>query len=246
MLTDAIINEIYSFEKHNKYGRAARIFLRISALAIILFSLIMLIKSPDLFATSLEFIAAIGIIVESTTKKGYEPIVIEDIVNKLITINLSLARISDNKIRVEIQKDFNVLIDKILVKPTSVSQAELNRILGRITEQINLEELEEAYKKKFSSQEKSEKSKYKEESTKQEEEKKKEKSKSTEQKTQCKYFNNCYSMEELNKRKKQLLRQYHPDNHGDELEKKQCENISKEINEEYSILKKEFLNDFSF
>ena len=83
-----------------------------------------------------------------------------------------------------------------------------------------------------------------EEKRKQKEKEQKEKAEEQKINNKTKYFNGCFTVDELNKRKKELLKQYHPDNHNNDLEKKQCEEISKQINEEFVLAKNAILNDF--
>ena len=88
--------------------------------------------------------------------------------------------------------------------------------------------------------------KRKEENKRQQDEKERQKEKRNDEKNRKKsYFDKCYSLNELNKRKKDLLKMYHPDNHNNGLEKEQCEQISKEITEAFVEAKNTLLNDFN-
>lgn len=258
MLTDEIINQIYSNEMHPKYGEFGKTVLYALAIALANFT-IHTLANQEFIQAAIQAIVVIGIIREARSKIGYNPIYIQELVSKLTEINLLIANIKDNRARVKIIKEFNYYIDLIVDRPNSVSKLELNKLLNDIKLQIAKENEEERqgynfytdeqFEEEFEEQRHREEEafqKRKEENKRQQEKKKEQEEKRNDEKNRKKsYFDKCYSLNELNKRKKDLLKMYHPDNHSNELEKKQCEQISKEINEAFIEAKNTLLNDFN-
>ena len=258
MLTDEIINQIYSNEMHPKYGEFGKTVLYTLAIALANFT-IHTLANQEFIQAAIQAIVVIWFICEAMSKIGYNPIYIQELVSKLTEINLLIANIKDNRARVKIIKEFNYYIDLIVDRPNSVSKLELNKLLNDIKLQIAKENEEERQEDRqgynFYTEEEFEEQRHreeeafqkrKEENKRQQDEKERQKEKRNDEKNRKKsYFDKCYSLNELNKRKKDLLKMYHPDNHSNELEKKQCEQISKEINEAFVEAKNTLLNDFN-
>lgn len=258
MLTDEIINQIYSNEMHPKYGEFGKTVLYTLAIALANFT-IHTLANQEFIQAAIQAIVVIWFICEARSKIGYNPIYIQELVSKLTEINLLIANIKDNRARVKIIKEFNYYIDLIVDRPNSVSKLELNKLLNDIKLQIAEEDEEERQGYNFYTDEQFEEEfeeerhheeeafqKRKEENKRQQDEKERQREKRNDEKNRKKsYFDKCYSLNELNKRKKDLLKMYHPDNHSNELEKKQCEQISKEINEAFVEAKNTLLNDFN-
>ena len=266
MLTDEIINQIYSNEMHPKYGEFGKTILYALAIALANFT-IHTLANQEFIQAAIQAIVVIWFICEARSKIGYNPIYIQELVSKLTEINLLIANIKDNRARVKIIKEFNYYIDLIVDRPNSVSKFELNKLLNDIKLQIAEENEEERQEDRqedrqeerqgynFYTEEEFEEPRHreeeafqkrKEENKRQQDEKDRQKEKRNDEKNRKKsYFDKCYSLNELNKRKKDLLKMYHPDNHSNELEKKQCEQISKEINEAFVEAKNTLLNDFN-
>lgn len=258
MLTDEIINQIYSNEMHPKYGEFGKTILYALAIALANFT-IHTLANQEFIQAAIQAIVVIWFLCEARSKIGYKPIYIQELVSKLTEINLLIANIKDNKARVKIIKEFNYYIDLIVDRPNSVSKFDLNNLLNDIKLQIAEEDKEERQEGRqgynFYTEEEFEEERHreeeafqkrKEENKRQQDEKERQKEKRNDEKNRKKsYFDKCYSLNELNKRKKDLLKMYHPDNHSNELEKKQCEQISKEINEAFVEAKNTLLNDFN-
>ena len=258
MLTDKIIDQIYSNEMHPKYGELGKTVLYALAIALANFT-IHTLANQEFIQAAIQAIVVIWFICEARSKIGYNPIYIQELVSKLTEINLLIANIKDNRARVKIIKEFNYYIDLIVDRPNSVSKFELNKLLNDIKLQIAEENEEDRQEDRqgynFYTEEEFEEQRHreeeafqkrKEENKRQQDEKERQKEKRNDEKNRKKsYFNKCYSLNELNKRKKDLLKMYHPDNHSNELEKKQCEQISKEINEAFVEAKNALLNDFN-
>jgi hypothetical protein len=257
MLTDEIIDQIYSNELHPKYGKFGKTVLYALAIALANFT-IHTLANQEFIQAAIQAIVVIGFICEARSRIGYNPIYIQELVNKLTEINLLIANIKDNRARVEIIKEFNYYIDLIVDRPNSVSKFELNKLLNDIKLQIAEEDEEERqgynfytdeeFEEDFEKQRQHEEAfkKRKEENKRKQNEKDRQEEKRKDEDNRKKsYFDKCYSLNELNKRKKDLLKMYHPDNHNNELEKEQCEQISKEINEAFVEAKNALLNDFN-
>ena len=258
MLTDEIINQIYSNEMHPKYGEFGKTVLYTLAIALANFT-IHTLANQEFIQAAIQAIVVIWFICEARSKIGYNPIYIQELVSKLTEINLLIANIKDNRARVKIIKEFNYYIDLIVDRPNSVSKLELNKLLNDIKLELAEEDEEERQGYNFYTDEQFEEEfeeerhheeeafqKRKEENKRQQDEKERQREKRNDEKNRKKsYFDKCYSLNELNKRKKDLLKMYHPDNHSNELEKKQCEQISKEINEAFVEAKNTLLNDFN-
>ena len=258
MLTDEIINQIYSNEMHPKYGEFGKTVLYTLAIALANFT-IHTLANQEFIQAAIQAIVVIWFICEARSKIGYNPIYIQELVSKLTEINLLIANIKDNRARVKIIKEFNYYIDLIVDRPNSVSKLELNKLLNDIKLQIAKENEEDRQEERqwynFYTEEEFEEQRHREEEAfqkrkdenkRQQEKKKEQEEKRNDEKNRKKsYFDKCYSINELNKRKKELLKMYHPDNHSNELEKKQCEQISKEINEAFVEAKNALLNDFN-
>lgn len=262
MLTDEIINQIYSNEMHPKYGEFGKTVLYTLAIALANFT-IHTLANQEFIQAAIQAIVVIWFICEARSKIGYNPIYIQELVSKLTEINLLIANIKDNRARVKIIKEFNYYIDLIVDRPNSVSKLELNKLLNDIKLQIAKENEEERQEDRqedrqgynFYTEEEFEEQRHreeeafqkrKEENKRQQDEKERQREKRNDEKNRKKsYFDKCYSLNELNKRKKDLLKMYHPDNHSNGLEKEQCEQISKEITEAFVEAKNALLNDFN-
>ena len=258
MLTDEIIDQIYSNELHPKYGKFGKTVLYALAIALANFT-IHTLANQEFIQAAIQAIVVIGFICEARSRRGYNPIYIQELVNKLTEINLLIANIKDNRARVEIIKEFNYYIDLIVDRPNSVSKFELNKLLNDIKLQIaeeneeerqgynfyTDEEFEEEFEKQRQNEEEAFQKRKEENKRKQNEKDRQEEKRKDEDNRKKSYFNKCYSLNELNKRKKDLLKMYHPDNHSNELEKEQCEQISKEINEAFVEAQNALLNDFN-
>ena len=261
MLTNEIINQIYMHETHPKYSRPVRILFYVIGFALFNFSIYLVIHAQDFMPAAAQMLVVIAIFGEARSKRGFSTQYIQDLVDKLTTINLMISDIKDNRVRVEITKEFNYYIDLIIDRPNAVSQFELNKLLNDIKLQIAEEEEAERQGYHFTTEEEFEEQRRAEEEAfqrrkaeyrrqqQEEKEEKRRKQQEERQKTaqrKINYFDKCFTMDDLNKRRKELLRQYHPDNHKNILEKEQCEQIAKEINEAYTEAKDKILNDFTY
>lgn len=258
MLTDDIISVIYSHEIHPKHSRIAKFILYIIAAFMINLAIFMIIKSENISYAAVQALIAIAIIIEANSKIGFSQAYIEDVVNKLTEINLNIVSIKDIKFRVETVKEFNYYIDLILDRPNSVSINTLNKFLKAIQEEIIQENEAERQGYHFTTEEEFEEKRRQEEEAfqkrkaeykrKEREEREKDRKQQNTNKENKKidFFKDCFTMEDLNKRKRELLKQYHPDNHSNGLEKEQCEQIAKEINEAFVVAKNNLINDFNF
>lgn len=254
MLTDEIINQIYEHELHPKYSKFGKLVFYILSFILLNFTIYILISDKDIKAAATQLIIVICIICESQSKRGFRPEFIDDLVSQLIEINRNIAKIKDNRFRVEITQLFNYYIDILIDRPNAVSKFELSKLNNKILYEISEEEYNESAGFEYKTEEQIDEERRREqeeytrrlheEKRKQKEKEAEEKRKKQESNSKTKYFNGCFTMDELNKRKKELLKQYHPDNHNNDLEKRQCEEISKQINEEFIIAKNAILNDF--
>ena len=254
MLTDEIIEQIYSHESHYKYGRFGKLILYAISASILYFSVYLMVEEKQIIQAAVQTVVALGIIAEANIKRGYNAQYLEDLVKTLTEINLMLADIKDNKARVAFTKEFNYYVDLISDRPNAVSKRDLNKLIREIREQIEIDLEAERQGYHFTTEEEYEEQRRREEEAfqrrkaeeRQKQKQDKENKKKEKENRKIKYFDGCYTLDELNKRKKELLKQYHPDNHRNGLEKAQCEQISKEINEAFTLAKENLTNDFTY